>query len=316
MPRGPAPSAVVAEHAPATTARGMEKLEQQALELGDDGSASSSSTRDTSAETDHGHELDATFEDEETALEMEGHLPIVSRKRRRLARAKDSYRSDPPFLPVAVHQAVAPEVTLIILDWDDTLLPSTWLQSQGLQIAPDSALPSEEQKAELSKVARCVIQTLRIAKRLGHVTVITNGEKGWVELSCCKFLPEVAPLLEGFKISSARFAFEHEQPQSPIHWKRMAFRKEIGAFLGMVSELPCAGCQSCHANMVSVGDSMSERVALMEATEGRDCWTKSLKLVERPSPEQLIKQHELLSNCLRPFVDHEGSLDLCLEVPG
>merc|ERR1719181_518468 len=129
--------------------------------------------------------------------------------------------------------------------------------------------------------------TLRRAKRLGQVMIVTNGEKGWVELSCSKFVPKVAPLLEGIKIVSARSAYGHMQPLSPLHWKRMAFRKEIALFFEvptMLSEL------DCQKNIASIGDSMQERTALMEATADRDCWTKSLKLRERPSPEQLVNQ--------------------------
>jgi len=226
-------------------------------------------------------------------------------KRRRLT-------SGLPYLASAPHRAAASEGTLIVFDWDDTLLPSAWLQTQGLYIAVGSALPSEQQKAQLDNVARSVIKTLRWAKRLGHVMIVTNGEKGWVELSCCKFLPKVAPLLEGIKIVSARSAFGHTQPLSPIHWKRLAFRREVSAFF---ETLASPSDPYCRKNIASIGDSMQERTALIEATEGRDCWAKSLKLRARPSPEQLANQHELLSACLRSFVDYEGSLDLCLQIP-
>jgi hypothetical protein len=243
----------------------------------------------------------ASFEDEESDLSG------GDSKRRRLAETIDCF----PLVPAAVHRAAAAEATLIILDWDDTLLPSTWIQEQGLQIAAGSAPPNEQQEAELKKVARCVIRTLRRAKHLGQVTVVTNAEKGWVELTCSKFLPEVVPLLEGIQVLSARSAFEPTHSQ-PVQWKRLAFHREISAFWKRPSGYTDAGCQK---NMISVGDSMHERVALLEATKDRDCWTKSLKLMERPSPEQLVKQHDLLSACIRPFVDFKGSLDLCLQVP-
>lgn len=311
MPRGPPPS-VAASPVPDALAKGMETfLEEMEVQrhVSTSSSALNSETWDSDSETDYRYVPSDVLEDEETTTsETETSLCGGDRKRRRLFGAKDTRSCSD-----AVRRAVAAEATLIILDWDDTLLPSTWLLNEGLQIADGSAPPNEEQKAELSKVAQCVIQTLRKVKRLGHVTLVTNAEKGWVELSCRKFLPEVAPLLEGIKVSSARSAFETAQAQSPVDWKRMAFNKEIGTFLQMPSRIAEIGLQN---NIVSVGDSMSERTALMEATEGMDCWAKSLKLLERPSPDQLVKQHDLLCSCLRQFVDHEGSLDLCLEVPG
>lgn len=251
---------------------------------------------------------DVASEEEE---EEEASPPGGDRKRRRLVGAKDYSCSDQSILPAATRRAAMSEVTLIILDWDDTLLPSTWLQQQGLQIAAGSAMPNEEQKALLQRLARRVIRILRSTKQLGQVTIVTNAEKGWVELSCSKFLPEVLPLLEGIKIMSARSTFEHAHPQStPMHWKRLAFRSEIAAFF----HASAVGCvEDNWKNMISVGDSMQERTALLEATQGRDCWSKSLKFVERPSPEQLMRQQRLLGACLRYLVDFEGSLDLCLD---
>jgi len=265
----------------------------------------------TSWDSDSGESGEASVEDDAASSEEEVCQSGGDSKRRRLASAKDCSRSGLPSFPAAAHRAAPSEASLIILDWDDTLFPSTWLQQQGLQIVVGSAMPSDEQKALLRRVARYVIRTLRRAKHLGHVTIVTNAEKGWVELSCSKFLPEVFPLLEGIKVLSARSTFEHAQPQSPVHWKCLAFRREITAFF-QAPRFVEAGCQK---NMISVGDSMQERVALHEATAGRDCWTKSLKFEERPSPEQLMKQHKLLTACLRPFVAFEGSLDLCMQCP-
>lgn len=288
----------------------MEGLHEGGTEVDSDSSSSSLASWDSDSEADFGlgSSEDAAAEDALASVYPCG----GDRKRRRLARAKDCGCFGLSILPAAARRTVATEATLIILDWDDTLMPSTWLQEQGLQIVAGSALPSEEQTAVLRGVARCVIRTLRRAKRVGHVTIVTNAEKGWVELSCSKFLPGVFPLLEGIKILSARSTFEHAQPQSPIHWKCMAFRKEITAFFQAQSRCIETGGQR---NIVSVGDSLQERAALLQVTEGRDCRAKSLKFEERPSPEQLIKQHRLLTACLRPFVDFEGSLDLCLQVP-
>merc|ERR1712070_411570 len=91
---------------------------------------------------------------------------------------------------------------------------------------------------ELNMVARHVIKTLRRARRLGHVIIVTNAEKGWVELTCAKFLPEVFPHLEGIKVISARSAFEHVQPPSPVQWKWLTFHQEIAAFYQMQERLP------------------------------------------------------------------------------
>jgi hypothetical protein len=273
-------------------------------------SSSSFDSRDSDSETAADSEPRIAFD--ETGIEEQVDFSCMDSKRRRLDEIDDYFRLGPPHWPAAARRAAASEGTLIVLDWDDTLLPSTWLLQQGLTIAANSPLPSEEQRRDLRTAARCVIRVLRRAKRLGHVIIVTNAEKGWVELSSRKFLPEVSPLLEGIMITSARSTFEPAHPESPLQWKRLAFQRHIGEFFQTTSRY--TGTEA-RKNMISVGDSRQERAALFAATQGRDCWTKSLKLMERPSMEQFVKQHDMLHACLRPFADFRGTLDLCLQVP-
>jgi len=317
MPCGPSPAmSLAAESLPQAISECMESLIEAGRETADSDSDSSCSSLETwDCDSDTGPENSEASIRGMDSLDAELEQSGGAIKRRRLAGATDCSRSGNACRPRSVQQAIASEVNFIIFDWDDTLMPSTWLQQQGLAITPGSALPSDEQKEELHRVSRCVIRTLRRAKRLGHVMILTNAEKGWVELACSKFLPEVAPLLEGVKILSARSTFEQAtvvSPLSPLLWKRQAFSREIAAFLQRPTKYATPDCQK---HMISVGDSMQERTALMESTVDQDCWAKSLKLLERPSPAHLVKQHRLLCSCLRSFIDYEGSLDLCLQVP-
>jgi hypothetical protein len=203
------------------------------------------------------------------------------------------------------------ERTLIIFDWDDTLLPSSWLLAQDLKIVANARLPNDAEKLELRRVSRSVVKTLRRAKRIGTVMIITNAEKGWVELTCRHFMPEVAPLLEGLKILSARSKFEPSWPSVPLQWKRLAFQLEVGAFFQGISSRSVAGARE---NVISIGDSLHEREALIRATESRYCWKKSIKFLDQPSSEQLVKQHEHLSLCLSTLVRYGDNVDLRLHI--
>jgi hypothetical protein len=44
-------------------------------------------------------------------------------------------------------------------------------------------------------------------------------EAGWVELSAARFFPSILPLLSQVTVISARTAFEHLFPESPLRWK-------------------------------------------------------------------------------------------------
>eukprot|EP00747_Dinoflagellata_sp_TGD_P164347 gnl/TRDRNA2_/TRDRNA2_184162_c0_seq1.p1 gnl/TRDRNA2_/TRDRNA2_184162_c0~~gnl/TRDRNA2_/TRDRNA2_184162_c0_seq1.p1 ORF type:complete len:257 (-),score=47.33 gnl/TRDRNA2_/TRDRNA2_184162_c0_seq1:58-828(-) len=201
------------------------------------------------------------------------------------------------------------EDTILIFDWDDTVLPSTWVQEQGLRLDAGSTV-SEEQRITLSESARSAIQLLRVAKRHGVVVLVTNAEKGWIELSCQKFMPDLFPSLKDVKIVSARSTYEPQGISSPFDWKYHAFHSEIQGFYG-INEL-----EQRRKNCISFGDSAHEREALIRVTENMaNCYTKSLKFVERPDVQQLLKQHELIVGGFKSIVQHDGNLDLCIRCP-
>eukprot|EP00931_Biecheleriopsis_adriatica_P075718 TRINITY_DN49516_c0_g1_i1.p1 TRINITY_DN49516_c0_g1~~TRINITY_DN49516_c0_g1_i1.p1 ORF type:complete len:271 (-),score=56.54 TRINITY_DN49516_c0_g1_i1:21-833(-) len=195
--------------------------------------------------------------------------------------------------------------TLILLDWDDTLLPHTWLQEQSMPVCGPGK-PSLAQQAELQKVADSVARTLQQVQALGQTVLITNAEPGWVDLSCNRFLPTVLPLLADMKVISARAAFEHRFPGSPAKWKLMAFEDEVDAF--------CAEPGQDLRHVISIGDSMHEHTALREATQGKTCFAKSVKFLNRPSLKMLTDQHEALYHCLSDVVSQEDNLDYFMQV--
>mmetsp|Transcript_11929 Transcript_11929/g.31535 ORF Transcript_11929/g.31535 Transcript_11929/m.31535 type:complete len:292 (-) Transcript_11929:407-1282(-) len=206
----------------------------------------------------------------------------------------------------------APEDTIFIFDWDDTVLPSTWFVRQGLRL--DSAsVPTPEQVAELRAMARTAVRTLRVAKRHGHVILITNAERGWIELSCRKFMPWLWPCIEGLKILSARAAYEKAGlVTSPFVWKILAFRSEVGDLCQAVAER----APGRRIHVVSFGDSAHERRALLQATDDlSNCCRKSFKFMEQPDVAQLRRQHDLIYSCFRHIAKHDGNLDLALCLP-
>jgi len=202
----------------------------------------------------------------------------------------------------------ASEETIFIFDWDDTVLPSSWVQQQGLRFDDESKL-TDAQRQVLSEVAVLAAETFRIAKENGTVVLVTNAERGWIELSCQKFLPTLCPALESIKLLSARTTYETPAMSSPLDWKLCAFESEIRRVFGSDVVLE----PERRKNILSLGDSMNEREALLRACSSLpNCRSKSLKFVERPDISQICKQHTLITGCFDRIVHHDGNLDLCI----
>lgn len=201
--------------------------------------------------------------------------------------------------------------TFFVFDWDDTILPSTWVQNQGLRLDAGST-PNAAQRTQLGEAAAAGAKTLRVAKQHGTVVLVTNAERGWIELSCRKFLPTLYPLLEDVRLVSARTTYEGQSCISPLDWKLRAFDDEIERhYRAEVINDPLS-----RKNVFSLGDSVHEREALLRATStAPNCRSKSLKFAERPSIAQLCKQHELVSGSFAKMVHHDGNLDLCIRCP-
>lgn len=198
------------------------------------------------------------------------------------------------------------EETFLIFDWDDTICPSSWVQSQGLRLDESSEV-SPDQRTLLAEVAKTSAQILQTAKRYGKVILITNAERGWIELSCMKFMPTLFPVLEGIKIVSARTAYDTPR-STPLDWKLLAFDAEIRRTYGEGLHQP-----ERRKNVLSLGDSFHEREALLRATASiNNCRSKSLKFVERPDLNQICKQHNLVTGCFERIIYHDANLDLCI----
>merc|ERR1719204_2919045 len=92
--------------------------------------------------------------------------------------------------------------TVVFFDWDDTLLCTSHLGAYA-----DDNVPTLLQQ-QLEDLEASVRRLLELAARLGRVIIVTNAEEGWVQQSAARFLPGLAPALEGVPVLSARSLFE------------------------------------------------------------------------------------------------------------
>mmetsp|Transcript_55448 Transcript_55448/g.140974 ORF Transcript_55448/g.140974 Transcript_55448/m.140974 type:complete len:267 (-) Transcript_55448:277-1077(-) len=195
------------------------------------------------------------------------------------------------------------EETLIIFDWDDSILPTSWLERQGA-LQKKRVAASQKVQLPLQALASKIVETLQEAMKYGRVIIITNAGEGWVQESCRHFLPSIEPYLSYIPVVSARSAFEPLGIKSPTEWKRSAFQQEVSAFCDGLAE-------GQHGNIVSVGDSVHEHLALIGAAGGRPgCLSKSLGLAEKPSIEQLSQELELVAGSFEEVALFEEDLDV------
>eukprot|EP00927_Polykrikos_kofoidii_P008127 TRINITY_DN13368_c0_g1_i1.p1 TRINITY_DN13368_c0_g1~~TRINITY_DN13368_c0_g1_i1.p1 ORF type:complete len:477 (-),score=55.69 TRINITY_DN13368_c0_g1_i1:248-1678(-) len=215
----------------------------------------------------------------------------------------DSEDAETASTPTTISSLPSPSVTewdrdtLLVFDWDDTILPTSWLQrfhllSAGMPMAP-------EVQRQVARLASACATTLSLAASLGTLVFVTNSAPGWLVESCELFMPQILAQVHGIKT--------YAKPMTaPISFKITTFEQE------------CSHVR----NLISVGDGNTERAATLNLMPGVDTSStskdldveakslKSVKLVEMPTCQELIAQHEVLQARLADIVSFHGCLDL------
>ena len=173
--------------------------------------------------------------------------------------------------------------SIIIFDWDDTLLPTSFLTPGG--VFDENMKIPEIENEKFSKLEQAVLKLLKEAIEKGNVYIITNGGNGWVEYSANRFYPSIIPVLEKIKIISAKGLFEKNDLGNSIQWK-------IEAFLNIQKNFN----MKLVTNIIYVGDSSFEMEAgRILASKFTEAFIKTIKFREAPKLDELLKQLKLVS---------------------
>ena len=172
--------------------------------------------------------------------------------------------------------------SIIIFDWDDTLLPTSFLTPGG--IFNENMILSDIEKEKLLKLEQAVFKLLTEAVEKGNVYIITNAGNGWVEYSANRFYPTIIPILEKIKIISARGEYEKIFPGNSRQWK-------IEAFLNLQKSVNI----KLVTNIICIGDSLFEMEAgRILASKFTEAFVKTIKFREAPKLDELLKQLKLV----------------------
>jgi hypothetical protein len=189
------------------------------------------------------------------------------------------------------------DVRVFVLDWDDTLLPTKWLRERGVHIDVLGNLigGTDEVKLACATVAPYVSALIERAKHYGAVVILTNATRSWIELVCNYLMPSIRDLVLSLPIISAADLYSTHYT-NPIHWKYMAFQREI-SHLGT-------------REVFSIGDGEAERSAVKSLTSLGSILVKSLKFLDYSTPAVLIQQLESTTNSIDTLAMSTETLDL------
>lgn len=215
----------------------------------------------------------------------------------------------------------------IIFDWDDTLLPTTFIRMFVMPTLPytrtQSPLkPDSQFYAGLAEIGNHVRDLLVTASKFGRVGVVTLAERPWLTQSAEIFLPgfNVQKILKDLNIPvvyAREFVAEHVFTRMPtmeslVRAKRNAMAQCLNQLCGTPDNL---------VSVMSLGDSEIELIASRQLCKSLSTrrsskggstgpFCKTVLLAEAPTMAQLQKQLDTLNSDMAKLADHQGDLDL------
>lgn len=186
-----------------------------------------------------------------------------------------------PELVDCKNKPLASVKTVIIYDWDDTLLCTSSLFSDGYD--EDLSISRSVQET-LTKLQDVVFKILEESIKQGKVYIITNSTEGWVQYSASKYMPRVSKLLGQISIVSARSNYEYKYPFNCNQWK-------MHAFMDTLKDIDT----NTVTNLLAIGDSDVEIDASKHLFKNfPNAFLKTIKFHEFPTPNELIKQVSII----------------------
>lgn len=208
--------------------------------------------------------------------------------------------------------------TIIIFDWDDTLLPSSHVSGM------DPSQIDAETKQNLLDCEKIVINILtRVSETYKYLYIVTNAEDLWVQMSMEKYYKTLLThdVMKKIKIVSARSTYQDKFPQAPQKWKYLAMHDILtSVFVDLITDTTQnnqsgSTIQNLKKQIISFGDDNCEREAVISLSKTfPQIYAKSVKFVIAPKCIQIGKQLEFLQNHINYISSCQTNLDLQLAV--
>eukprot|EP00931_Biecheleriopsis_adriatica_P010014 TRINITY_DN11110_c0_g1_i3.p1 TRINITY_DN11110_c0_g1~~TRINITY_DN11110_c0_g1_i3.p1 ORF type:complete len:614 (-),score=134.55 TRINITY_DN11110_c0_g1_i3:891-2732(-) len=244
-----------------------------------------------------------------------------------------------------------PDNVLILLDWDDTLLPTTWLATRGwfkqwvrqkgsCETALQEADERDQQLLQNLDQAACIF--IKAASCFGRPFCVTLAQRPWVERSMKAFFPKLSALWEEQRITisyaneevvdkPSRCANWCQKPCLPGHLEHavLELQRRSDQKRKVMHRLLRRFYKKTHnswLNVVSFGDGAAERFALQEIAfwhenppspksgEPVKFRVKSVQLLEEPLCDTLRAELQVLELWLPILISTDEDLDVALGV--
>lgn len=186
---------------------------------------------------------------------------------------------------------------LVILDWDNTLFPTTWINENNIDLNN-----LDIKKKYFNKLDNLISILLLEIIKYSEIMIITNALPEWITICTDKVLPKTKKILKhhNIKIISARKNYK-KISNNINDWKKFAFIDEIDLNI---------------KNIISIGDDLYEYNALinLDSDNNDSKFLKSIKFIYRPTIFNIYSQLDILIYNIKKIILTKNHLDLIYHI--
>lgn len=203
---------------------------------------------------------------------------------------------------------------LLLFDWDDTLLATSYLRQLLGDMKDISEAPADI-RTKLARHAAQITTTLITARSAGRVSIVTLSARPWVTQSAERYFPGmgIPALLDELGVT-VHYAQEHATaPCAPslAHFAGLK-RSAMSRCLAESATKP--------ESVISIGDSIVEQCALRQLlspwdrirSDSQSPFCKIVKLMDGPTLQDLTDELAFLEPWLCTMAAQQSHFQLCI----
>jgi len=211
---------------------------------------------------------------------------------------------------------------IFIIDWDDTLYPTTWVNKNSIDVSKLHII--QEYKVYFLELDKTINSLLESLNQVGDIWIVTNANINWIK-SCLMGLEQTRKIIISNKIRivSARDSYSSNN-SSPTEWKILTFQDILEDIINKISNRIKP---NTYVNIISIGDAMYEYMALINLDtfiksymiNNSSCskphkqfkyLLKNIKFIEKPEFDFVIDQMNVLNKNKDSIVNKLEYIDL------
>jgi hypothetical protein len=203
---------------------------------------------------------------------------------------------------------------IIIFDWDDTLFPTSWLNTNDIKLNEENV--NVTYKIYFQELDKSIYNLLKSYNKISTIYIVTNASMKWIKASL-NTLPLTRKLIikENIRIISSRDMYSKKN-NSITEWKLNTFESIINNDLKNIFAIKN---KEIILNIISMGDAVYEYIALVnlhdilkkkiDEKKNINFYLKNIRFKHQPNFDFIIEQIDLVNKNKFQIINEKNYID-------